>query len=100
MTTTPPAGNPLDDAIADIRRITSEDNLENFSNDELLDACIRLVQADDATREETPKPTLDRSGDFLATLDAARYRADRYDDSERAIITRAITRANVAMAYR
>ena len=48
----PPDDSAVDDAIADIRRITSEENLEQFSNDELLDACIHLVQADDAARED------------------------------------------------
>lgn len=100
MTTNPPAGNPLRDAIADIRRITSENNVESFSNDELRDACIRLVRADDAAREDTANPKLDGNGDFLAALDAARHRAGAYDDRERTMIERAITRANRSLANR
>ncbi len=38
------------DAIGDIRRITAEKNLDGFSNDELLGACIRLTHACDAAR--------------------------------------------------
>ena len=47
MTTNTPARTPADavrDSIADIRRITSEYNTDGLSNDELLDACIQLVQ--------------------------------------------------------
>ena len=104
-TNTPPAptaNNAIRDAIADIRHITSEKNLESesFSNDDLLDACIQLVQADDAAREDTANQKPDGNGDFLATLDAARHRADSYDESERAIISRAITRANRSLANR
>lgn len=100
MTTNAPAENRLHDAIADIRRITSEDNIESFSNDDLLDACIQLMQADDAAREDTANQKPGGNGDFLAALDAARHRADSYDHSERAIITRAITRANRSLANR
>ena len=39
--TTPLGDNAVDGAIAEIRRITSEENVEQFSNDELLDACIQ-----------------------------------------------------------
>ena len=105
MTTSTPARTPDDavrDSIANIRRITSEENLESesFSNDDLLDACIRLVQADDATRESRPDRTPPETANFCAALDAARHRADSYDHSERAIITRAITRANRSLANR
>ena len=100
MTTTTPDRDALRNAIADIRRITSEKNIESFSNDELLDACIDLVQADDAAREDNGNHKLDGDGDFLATLDAARHRADGYNERERATITRAITRANRSLANR
>ena len=100
MTTSRSDGDAVHDAIADIRRITAEENLEDFSNDELLDACIRLVQADDAAREDTRNHVLDGDGDSLATLDAARHRASSYDDGERSIITRAMTRANRSLANR
>ena len=100
MTTNTPDGDALRNAIADIRRITAEENIESFSNDELLDACIDLVQADDAAREDKRDHRLDGNGDFLATLDAARHRAGSYDERERATITRAITRANRSLANR
>ena len=103
MTTNTPTRTPDDavrDSIADIRRITAEYNVDGFSNDDLLDACIRLVQADDAAREDTANQKLNGNGDFLATLDAARHRADSYDERERATITRAITRANRSLANR
>lgn len=100
MTTNTPDGDALHAAIADIRRITAGENIENFSNDKLLNACIDLVQADDAAREDTGNHKLDGNGDFLATLDAARHRAGSYDDNERAIITRAVNRANRSLANR
>ena len=100
MTTNTPDGDALHAAIPDIRRITAEENIENFSNDKLLNACIDLVQADDAAREDSRNHRLDGDGDFLATLNAAWHRASSYDDSERAIITRAISRANRALANR
>lgn len=102
-TNTPPAPNMdgIRDAIADIRRITSEENLENFSNEDLLDACIRLLEADDDDAgEEDHADTADGDGDFIATLDAARHRAGNYNDTERAIITRAVSRANRSLANR
>ncbi len=97
MTTHTADGDPLRDAIADIRRITSE---EKVPNDELVDACTRLLQADDSAREDTRSRTLDGDGEFLATLDAARHRAGSYNESERATIARAITRANRSLANR
>lgn len=100
MTTNPSGNDAVRDAISEIRRITSEENLNNFSNDELLDACIHLVQADAAAREDSRDIRLDGAGDFLATLDAARHRAGSYDDSERAIINRAVNRANRSLANR
>ena len=102
-TNTPPAptaNNAIRDAIADIRHITSEKNLESFSNDDLLDACIRLVQADDAAGSYDHADAADGAGDFIATLDAARHRAGSYDHAERTIITRAISRANRSLANR
>ena len=35
-----------------IRQLVREDNADDFSNDELLDACVRLVQEDDARAED------------------------------------------------
>ena len=98
MTTT--HDDAVGDAIAKIRRITAGENGGQFSNDALLDACIQLVHADDATRENARKRPLGNNVNFLAALDAARYRADSYDDSERTTITRAITRANRSLANR
>lgn len=100
MTSNTPGNDAVRDTIADIRRITAEENVDDFSNAELLDACIRLVHADDAAAENAGSQKLDGSGDFLATLDAARHRAESYDDDERAIITRAISRANRSLANR
>ncbi|MYK89062.1 MAG: hypothetical protein F4018_12395, partial [Acidobacteria bacterium] len=50
--------NGVDDAISKIPRLTAEDNIGNFSNDELLDACIELVEADNARRDhDQVRPT-------------------------------------------
>ena len=51
-----------------------------------------------------PKPTIattsPRFAEFLMTLEAAKSRAQDYSDEERAIITRAINRANRSLANR
>lgn len=100
MTTTAPARDTVRDAIAKIRRIIAEENSEHFSNDELLDACIDLVQADDTASENERAAAPAGPINFLATLDAAVHRASSYDEDERAIITRAVTRANRSLANR
>ena len=58
------------------------------------------MQADDAAREDRRDRTPPEAADFCATLDAARHRATSYDDAERTIITRAISRANRSLANR
>jgi len=98
--TTPHGESAIDGAIAEIRRITSEENVEQFSNDELLDACIQLTHACDAAPENGRDDIPSDAADFCAALDAARHRATSYDDRERSIITRAINRANRSLAYR
>ena len=44
--------DPRDTAIERIRGIVNEENIEHFSNDALLDACLNLVSADLRLRED------------------------------------------------
>ena len=100
MTTNTANNDAVPCAISEIRRIIAEENIKRFSNDELLDACIDLVQADDAAREDARAVAPAGPTNFLATLDAAQHRAGSYNEDERATITRAVTRANRSLANR
>ncbi len=61
-----------DDAIQTIRELIAEENMDDFSNDDLLDACIELVRCDDAARTDEiarshPKDDRLRDGNPLAS---------------------------------
>ena len=86
-------------AMAEIRRIISEENLEDFTSEELIDTCCELLRSHDAAIEADARRTPEVV-DFLATLDSAIGRAEAYDDTEKKMITSAVTRANRALANR
>ena len=86
-------------AMAEIRRIISEENLEDFTSEELIDTCCELLRIHDAAIEADARRTPEVV-DFLATLDSAIGRAEAYDDTEKKMITSAVTRANRALANR
>lgn len=88
----------LDGAIDRIRRITSEESLDDFSNDERLDAAIEVVNSDDALQNDIRNRRAGGPVNLLAKLETAWYCAGRYNDSERATITRAITRHELTAA--